>query len=128
MKAKAAKTPKREAIKTLAEQHRERVKIEASEPAPPKRDKRVNLKPAWQPGESGNPKGRPKGGRNKLSEAFLADLCKAWEDYGVEAIKTVAATDPASFLRVIASLVPKEVTGEGGGPLKLLLIRGDDAL
>src|SRR5258706_14779714 len=33
----------------------------------------------WQPGVSANPKGRPKGSRNKLGEAFLSDLQADWE-------------------------------------------------
>ena len=28
-------------------------------------------KPAWEPGQSGNPAGRPKGARSKLGEAFI---------------------------------------------------------
>ena len=33
----------------------------------------------WKPGESGNPAGRPKGSRNKLSEEFIADrLVPTW--------------------------------------------------
>jgi len=27
--------------------------------------------PQWQPGQSGNPKGRPIGSRNKLNEKFI---------------------------------------------------------
>jgi hypothetical protein len=101
------------------------------ENTPPK-SKRLHdkLKPAWEPGQSGNPAGRPKGSRNKLEEAFLRDLHTAWGEFGIEAIKTVAKDDPASFLRVIAGLMPKQaqVSGEGGGPLKLQLISGDSAL
>jgi len=35
-----------------------------------------------EPGQSGNPKGRPKGSRNKLSEDFFRDLCEAWQAMG----------------------------------------------
>jgi hypothetical protein len=37
------------------------------------RDAKVIHRP-FLPGQSGNPRGRPKGSRHKLSEAFLADL------------------------------------------------------
>ena len=63
----------------------------------------------WKPGQSGNPKGRPKGSRNKLSEDFFRDLCKAWEIYGQSALMTVASTDPVAFVRLVASLIPTEL-------------------
>lgn len=34
----------------------------------------LNLRPAWQPGQSGNPGGRPK--RRPVTEAILAELAK----------------------------------------------------
>lgn len=63
---------------------------------------------AFKKGQSGNPNGRPKGSRHKLTEAFLKDLSQTWADVGAQAIKTVAAEDPATLIRVIASIMPKE--------------------
>jgi hypothetical protein len=53
--------------------------------------------------------GRPKGSRNKLGEAFIADLCDEWSKSGPEALKRLASEDPASFVRVVAQVLPKEI-------------------
>ena len=66
-------------------------------------------KHAWSPGQSGNPNGRPKGARNKLGEAFIADLHDAWLEGGSEAIRRCIDEKPAEFIRIIASLIPKEM-------------------
>ena len=36
----------------------------------------------WQKGQSGNPNGRPKGARNRLSESVLSELITHWEEHG----------------------------------------------
>jgi hypothetical protein len=65
----------------------------------------------FKPGQSGNPKGRPKGSRNKLSEEFFRDLCDAWEAFGKPALMTAAWTHPVEFVRVVASLIPRRARG-----------------
>jgi hypothetical protein len=63
----------------------------------------------WKPGQSGNPLGRPQGSRNKLSEDVLATLAADWAAGGAETVARVRATDPSTYLRVVASILPKDV-------------------
>lgn len=60
-------------------------------------------------GQSGNPQGRPKGAKNKLSEDFLSELARVFREKGGEAIERMCAEHPADFIRCIAGLVPKEL-------------------
>jgi hypothetical protein len=62
----------------------------------------------FKPGQSGNPAGRPKGSRNKLTEDFLADAYEQWQLHGSAALETMAKTEPAKFCQMIANLLPKE--------------------
>jgi hypothetical protein len=70
--------------------------------------KHRNLIP-FKPGQSGNPKGRTKGARNKLGEAFIEDLLEDWQLHGASAIAAVRGTKPDQYLRVIASILPREL-------------------
>ena len=73
----------------------------------------------------GHDGGRPKGARNKLQTGFLRDLAEAWELEGKAALLTMVKEQPSKFVQVCASLMPKEVALEVGGPLTEL---SDDEL
>jgi uncharacterized protein DUF5681 len=47
----------------------------------------INQRPAhlWKPGQSGNPAGRPKSARGKLTDDFVAALYKDFTKHGEEA-------------------------------------------
>jgi hypothetical protein len=63
----------------------------------------------FKPGQSGNPRGRPRGSRHRLSEAALADLCANFEAGGAEAIERCRVEDPVAYVRVVASLLPRQI-------------------
>jgi hypothetical protein len=67
-------------------------------------------KPRGTPFQPGHPRlgGRTKGSRNTLCADFIADLVDEWRDHGVEIIRIVRAEEPATLLKVIAQLCPKE--------------------
>ena len=53
--------------------------------------------------------GRPRGARSKFGEAFLEDLLATWNEHGIEALKRCATEDPSQFVRVCASLMPRDL-------------------
>jgi hypothetical protein len=66
----------------------------------------------FKKGQSGNPAGRPKGARNKLSEALLGKLLDDFNEHGEEAIERVRKSDPEGYLKILATLVAKVPTAE----------------
>jgi hypothetical protein len=72
------------------------------------------LRPPWKKGDVPNPAGRPRGSRHKLSEAFILALQSKFEERGIEAIDRVIDETPGEFLRVVASIVPKQFGLEEG--------------
>lgn len=66
------------------------------------------LSTAWKPGQSGNPKGRVPDSRNKLSEEFVLTLYEHFLQYGAKAIERVYNSRPDVYVKVVASLIPKE--------------------
>jgi hypothetical protein len=66
--------------------------------------------PAWQPGQSGNPKGRPIGSRNKLNEKFILALHDDFVEHGSKVIAKVREEKPDIYLKVIASIFRESST------------------
>jgi len=75
----------------------------------------INL---WQPGQSGNPAGRLRGSRNKLSEAVVCALLRDFSRHGEKAIARVRQTQPGVYLKVLALLIPKQDKLEHSNTIK----------
>jgi hypothetical protein len=58
--------------------------------------------------QPGNP-GRPRGSRNKLGEAFIAALAEDFAEHGPAVIERVRIEKPEAYLKVIASLLPRDL-------------------
>lgn len=53
--------------------------------------------------------GRKPGSRNKLAETFLADVLAEWEAHGAVAVSDMREKNPGDFVKMVASLLPKDV-------------------
>ena len=53
--------------------------------------------------------GRPLGSRTKLCKAMLEDLAADWREGGAAAIKMMRIERPAEYVRVMCSILPKEL-------------------
>jgi len=62
----------------------------------------------WEPGQSGNPVGRERGSRNRLSEEVICALLRDFRQHGQKAVARVRQTQPAAYLKILALLVPRE--------------------
>jgi hypothetical protein len=74
----------------------------------------------FAPGYSGNPGGSPEATRRAFNKRFLLDLAEDWQQHGREVFKRVRRESPASYLKVCAMLVPKELKFEHSGGVKAM--------
>ncbi len=63
----------------------------------------------FKPGQSGNPGGRPNGARHRLTTGFLYALADDFEKHGAKAITNARNEDPMGYVKVCASLMPKQI-------------------
>jgi hypothetical protein len=82
--------------------------LDLPKPRPATEKSLSGLRP-WKPGQSGNPHGRPKASREMLGNRFIDALSEVFQKKGKAAINKLADNDPATFVRVCASLMPKEL-------------------
>jgi hypothetical protein len=78
---------------------------------------------AYPKGVSGNPGGRPAGARNRIQGNFLNRLAEDFDNHGKRAIEAAREEDPMGYVKMIASLLPKQVE-----PAKALEELTDDQL
>jgi len=64
------------------------------------------------PGNSGHGGGRPLASRNKLQGDFLKALAADFAEHGAGVIKIARIEKPIEYLKVIASVLPKEIVVE----------------
>jgi len=69
---------------------------------------------------SGNPLGRTRGSRNKLSEEVICALLRDFRQHGEKAVARVRQTQPAAYLKILALLVPREHKVEHSNVIKSL--------
>ena len=62
-----------------------------------------------KPGQTLNPGGKPKGSRNKLQADFMRELADAFDKRGKQAIYAMIDEKPTEFIKVCASLMPREL-------------------
>lgn len=70
----------------------------------PHRKSTDNLRPPWQPGQSGNPKGNPPGTRRLFNSAFLTEAYADWQKAGKQSFRALAKSSPHDYLRLMAEV------------------------
>lgn len=63
----------------------------------------------FKPGQSGNPAGKPKHARNRLTLAFLNALADDFEKHGTSAITQARKESPVGYLTVCARVIPQQL-------------------
>lgn len=71
-------------------------------------------------------KGRPKGARNKLTRDVKEMILGALTAVGGQRwLEEQAKANPIAFMTLLGKVLPLQVTGEGGGPMVINLVKYD---
>jgi hypothetical protein len=70
------------------------------------------MRKVFQPGNDGHGGGRRAGSRNKLQTDFLEALAADFAEHGAGVIRIARVEKPIEYLKVIASVLPKEFVVE----------------
>lgn len=68
--------------------------------------KAENLRPGWKPGQSGNPKGRPPGSRNRVTLVALAAMEEGADAIAKKIVEMAKQGDMSAARMVLERLVP----------------------
>ena len=82
----------------------------------------------FKKGESGNPKGRPRGGRNAITKAVL-DIVEGEIDASLadgNGLAELRRDRPDVFWRFVSSLIPKELDIDTRPPVSFTMVLHDD--
>jgi hypothetical protein len=63
----------------------------------------------YRPGTSGNPRGRPKGSRHRVTEAMTALYADSVEQHGEQTIELLRQRDPATWARLAMVFIPRKL-------------------
>ncbi len=79
-----------------------------------------NKETAGNVGEGKPGPGRPKGSVNKITADVRKMIINALKRKGgVEYLVKQADENPVAFMGLIGKIIPKEITGPGGGPIQM---------
>ena len=68
-----------------------------------------STKTRFKAGVSAHPGGKPVGSKNRITAKFLAELADDFEEHGAAVIVRVREESPATYIKIIASLIPQQV-------------------
>jgi hypothetical protein len=107
-KAPAARKP---APKTIAKAAKVAPTVFAENTAEIQQKAAVRGKP-FQPGQSGNPAGKPKGARHKLTQDFLRVLAADFNLHGKQVLEELRKENGAAYIKAVTSILPKIIETE----------------